>query len=110
MPLTKEEYLARLQQTARERVGQCLAPTYINSTTKLPFVRALGHEWLGVPNSIQRGIWCPKCGRTRRTIEDVKAFALKKGGKVIFEHFEHSHSLMAFECSNGNHFALREAG
>jgi hypothetical protein len=72
--LSGRNFLAELQEIARQRGGACLAPTYIRSDVKLRFSCADGHEWDSRPNDVRRGTWCPSCsnkteGLVRRYLE-----------------------------------------
>ena len=51
-----------MQELANQRGGLCLSKAYINSTTKLLWRCANGHEFQASPTSIKNsGTWCPKC-------------------------------------------------
>jgi hypothetical protein len=52
-----------IRETARNRGGECLAHTYVNSREKLTWRCAKGHEWSANANSVRRGSWCPVCWR-----------------------------------------------
>jgi len=55
--------IADMQRMAKRRGGKCVSTEYVNVQTKLIWQCAYGHQWLAVPNSIQRGTWCPVCAR-----------------------------------------------
>jgi thiol-disulfide isomerase/thioredoxin len=68
------DFLAELQDIARQRGGVLLSPEYIRSDVKLRFACADGHEWDSRPNDVRRGTWCPSCankteGMVRRYLE-----------------------------------------
>lgn len=50
-----------MRTIASQRGGRCLATEYLGAQTKLTWECAVGHRWQAVPNSIQRGSWCPEC-------------------------------------------------
>jgi hypothetical protein len=56
-PLT----LAKMQDFACYRGGQCLSTDYVNSKTHLRWKCAIGHEWTAKPDHILAGHWCPMC-------------------------------------------------
>jgi hypothetical protein len=58
--------IERMREVARERAGRCLSKEYVNSRTPLLWQCASGHSWKAIPNSINRGTWCPLCARNRR--------------------------------------------
>jgi hypothetical protein len=53
--------LEEVQKTAKERRGECLSDSYLNSREKLRWRCARGHIWQANANSIRRGSWCPIC-------------------------------------------------
>lgn len=68
------DFLAELQEIARQRGGIVLSSEYIRSDVKLRFACADGHEWDSRPNDVRRGTWCPSCankteGMVRRYLE-----------------------------------------
>lgn len=51
-----------MQQTARERGGECISRRYVNRKTKLQWECEYGHRWWATPDNIRhRGSWCPEC-------------------------------------------------
>ena len=69
------------QKTARERGGQCLSTTYINSTTKLHWLCDKGHSWHSTFTSIRVGSWCPECAHMAQ-ITNRKSNARRRYGKA----------------------------
>jgi hypothetical protein len=72
--MSGRNFLAELQEIARQRGGAVLSPEYIRSDVKLRFACADGHEWDSRPNDVRRGTWCPSCsnkteGLVRRYLE-----------------------------------------
>jgi hypothetical protein len=58
---------------ARVHSGECLATSYINNKTLVPWRCKFGHEWHAKPNDISSGQWCGKCaGNQSLTIDDMK--------------------------------------
>jgi hypothetical protein len=48
-----------MREIARERGGECLSDTYIDSTKKLRWrCGRCGHEWEATASNIRRGTWC----------------------------------------------------
>lgn len=60
------EQLKLISNIAASKGGECLADKYVNSTSKMPFRCAEGHEWHAVPSSIKSGRWCPECAKRIR--------------------------------------------
>ncbi|MCA8031014.1 hypothetical protein [Burkholderia cepacia] len=50
-----------MQAIAKERGGDCVSKTYVNSSTRLEWECARGHRWFATPNTIRRGHWCARC-------------------------------------------------
>ena len=54
--------IKHMQALAKQRGGQCLSDSYINTKTKLRWRCAKGHEWETTPASVKNaGSWCPVC-------------------------------------------------
>jgi hypothetical protein len=50
-----------MRAIAKERGGECVSKTYVNSSTRLEWECARGHRWFATPNTIRRGHWCARC-------------------------------------------------
>ncbi len=67
-----------------------------------------GHKWsTGGRQLIYKKSWCPECSRkiTKRPklkIEDLKAIATKRGGKLISKNYTNSATAHQWECSLGH--------
>lgn len=98
------ERLEELRGIALKKKGKCLAPAYINAVTKLKFQCEEGHTWYTVPNSIKKGMWCPKCAiiKMRHSIEDLRRFAKRKGGKLISKTYKSNTEKILWECKEGH--------
>ncbi len=51
---------------ARERGGQCLSSSYVNTTKKLHWLCHRGHDWYAPFASIRAGHWCAQCAHIAR--------------------------------------------
>lgn len=50
------------QKAAFVKGGECLSMEYVNTSTKLQWRCAEGHEWDAIPDSVVRlSTWCPRC-------------------------------------------------
>jgi hypothetical protein len=58
--------LKLMQEMAASRGGKCLSQTYINANSHLLWECSKGHRWKAIPNSVNRGSWCPICGKNHR--------------------------------------------
>jgi len=73
-----------MQRLAEKRGGKCLSTIYINNHTKLKLECNEGHTWNVRLNNIQQREWCPVCANNqRKTMEDMRALAEKRGGKCL---------------------------
>ncbi len=50
-----------MRAIAKERGGECVSKTYVNSSTRLEWECGRGHRWFATPNTIRRGHWCARC-------------------------------------------------
>jgi hypothetical protein len=53
--------LAQMQKTARDFGGLCLSKEYANTSERLLWRCAQGHEWEAKPSHVLDGHWCPIC-------------------------------------------------
>lgn len=58
--------IEKMQEFANIKGGVCLSNQYIDAHTKLKWKCKEGHVWDAIPNSVQRGSWCPICARNRK--------------------------------------------
>jgi hypothetical protein len=90
--------LDAMRAIAVARGGECLSDFYINNNTRLRWRCSKGHEWEAVPSSIKSGSWCSLCGdvvaarKRAYTIEEMHAFAAKKGGECLCTNYQNSKS------------------
>lgn len=57
----KRKGLQVYRDIAEKRGGKCLSDTYTSVKHKLLWQCSLGHTWEAVPESVERGTWCPYC-------------------------------------------------
>jgi len=95
--------LARMQKCAAAQGGRCLSKAYIDSKTKLEWECVKGHRWWALPQSIQRGHWCPACvGKKKRNLQDMHALAHARGGKCLSTVYVNAHTKINWKCENGH--------
>lgn len=88
-----------MQIAAKAHGGKCLSKRYVNSMTPLTWQCKEGHIWKATPNSTRCGSWCPKCGRTtKRTIEDMRKIAERRGGKCLSDRYEGALTPLTWQC------------
>lgn len=89
-----------LQKKAQSKGGKCLSTKYINKETKYKWMCAKGHVWMAVP-SFYRGSWCKKCsGKEKKTLEDMKKIAIKRGGKCLSKKYNNIDDKLKWMCVN----------
>ena len=100
-------HLAKLQQVAQSRGGQCLSKRYRGRNKKLRFSCKHGHIWSVTPEHIRCGTWCPKCRRPKRiSLLDIRALAILRGGKCLAKKLPNANVKLQFVCKAGHHFEL----
>jgi len=91
-----------LKQMAEERGGKCLSEHYVNSSSKLRWKCAKGHEWEAVAASVKAGTWCPVCVGRGKTIEDMQQLANLKGGRCLSATFAGINNKLRWQCAQGH--------
>jgi hypothetical protein len=96
--------LKEMQKIAELRGGKCLSTEYVNGRTKLIWECAEGHTWKASPTHVKNSkSWCLICsGRAIRTIEEMNAFAKKKGGKCLSTVYKNIDSKLKWACAEGH--------
>lgn len=103
-----QAWLVKMQELAASKGGKCLSKLYEYADRKLSWQCAEGHTWNATPNNISNGTWCPVCARVRvndgrrRTIEQLKAHAHKKGGQCLTDELENATSKIQWKCHKGH--------
>ena len=88
---------------AIQKNGKCLSDEYKTLNTKLKWQCSKGHIWETIPNSILRGTWCKICaGKAKKTIEEMQAIAISRGGKCLSKNYTNSRTNLIWECANGH--------
>ena len=95
--------IEEMKKLAGKHGFKCLSDSYINSRTKLKWKCAKGHIWMSSASSILQGHYCPHCsGKAKKTIEDMKAFAKKKGGKCLSSEYINKEAKLKWQCAEGH--------
>lgn len=103
---TPKEHLQWLQEYAVEKGGKCLSTEFINRRTKVKFECAEGHQWEALPTIIfYERTWCKRCaGLAKLGLEDMKKWALEKGGVCLSKSFKGRESKLRWKCAAGHEF------
>jgi hypothetical protein len=107
-----EAWLPAMRALARERGGQCLSETYVNSRIKLRWQCAQGHVWEATPACIRvAGSWCPVCvhDSRRRTMDDMQALAARYGGQCLSSSYTKVTGKLRWRCAQGHEWVTSPA-
>lgn len=101
--------LAELSDFAISRGGALLSEQYQGSKGKLKWKCAEGHVWESSRDSVFKlGTWCPSCsGNAPKSLEDLRAVAEARGGKLLSLTYTNVEATYEFECSKGHLFSNR---
>lgn len=97
-----------LHEIAKERGGECLSETYINSQVSMRWRCREGHEWSNCANNVKRGNWCNVCsskraGLLRRsTIEEMHQLAKDRNGLCLSKGYVGNKQLLLWQCAEGH--------
>lgn len=106
-PVCYRDSLDDLQAHASKKKGKCLSNEYSTSDTKYKWSCQNGHEWEATWHSVKKGSWCQKCeGKDKKTLEDARVIALKRGGELLSTEYINTKSLLKWKCKNGHTFSL----
>ena len=87
--------------------GRCISTEYATNSTKLHWECKAGHQWLAVPATVRRGMWCPFCsGNARLTIEAMHHLAREHGGLCLSETYVNTTTALLWQCAAGHQFKV----
>ncbi|CAE7946375.1 unnamed protein product [Symbiodinium sp. KB8] len=93
--------LARLQEHARRRGGECLATEYVNNKSKVPWKCQHGHTWQARPdNVLNLGQWCPHCRKIG--LARLRGHAASLGGRCLARSYKTAREKLLWECKDGH--------
>lgn len=106
----KTNLLDKMHEIAELRGGECLSTEYISKTMKLFWKCNQGHIWEASSQTITN--WCPVCKslnskqyqlpreqRSLYTLEDMKKFAIDKGGECLSSVYLGADISLRWQCS-----------
>jgi hypothetical protein len=100
-PLT----LTALQEIAAQKGGGCLSDDYVNSSHRLRWKCASGHEWLARASSIRAGHWCPVCARNQSLrLDEMRQVARERGGECLSTNYKNGCTPLRWVCRYGHHW------
>lgn len=92
--------LEELREIATSRGGELLSSVYRTMNSSLRWRCGCGCEWNANAGSIvYGGTWCPECaGCAMKTIEDMHALALERGGLCLSTEYTNSRTALLWRC------------
>ena len=106
--LKRADTIENMITLAKAKGGECLSKEYVNSSSKLRWRCAEGHEWITSANLIKAGRWCPKCAKFHLgrkyalTIEDMRKVAEKRGGLCLSDNYLNGRQKLLWRCAKGH--------
>lgn len=115
---TKKLTIEEMHSIAESRGGKCLSLAYVNIAADLLWRCKRGHIWNASGGEVKYGNWCARCsGVKKKTIEEMKAFAVANGGQCLSDSYIGNKALLKWRCAKGhewdecyNHTSLRKGG
>jgi hypothetical protein len=101
VPRSRQQ-LRQVEAVAIARGGKCLSSVYTGSHEKLLWQCEKMHRWRATSSDIKTGKWCPYCRGFYRTIEDMQALAVKRGGKCLSKTFLCMNEKLRWACDKGH--------
>lgn len=101
--------IEEMRTLAISKGGMCLSLTYKNSSSKLLWQCAEGHQWETTPTAIKNNnTWCPKCaGSEKSTIEEMQMLAERRGGKCLSSIYKDMNSKLLWQCAEGHQWTAK---
>jgi hypothetical protein len=99
-------YIEYLQEYAIKFNGECLSETFTDSKTKYNFKCENKHTFDLTYSQIKKDIWCKFCknNRTQYTIENLKEYAINKGGICLSDEYFGISKNYTWTCENNHNF------
>jgi hypothetical protein len=95
----------RLRRIAAKQGGEMLSP-FRGSRTPLRFRCAEGHVWKAKAESIDTGVWCPRCSNLR-LLERLRAKAAEHGGALLSRSCRSGQERVEWRCALGHRWTNR---
>jgi hypothetical protein len=100
------------KRIAKERGGELLTKSFINSRTRMQWKCKEGHTWWATAASIKsKNSWCPECfGNIKLTLYYLKELAKKRGGLCLSTEYVNAQSPMEWSCEQGHVWTATAGG
>ena len=92
--------LQELREIAQKRGGELLSTVYKSMNVPMRWRCCCGNVWHATGGSVAYGgSWCPDCaGCTIKTIEEMRALAVSKGGRCLSTEYTNTRTSLLWEC------------
>jgi hypothetical protein len=100
----EDRTLQDLKMLAEQRGGRCLSPLYKGTSSIYEWQCKNGHRWKASAINVLYGkTWCPFCAkRVPLGVQQLQAYAAKKGGRCFAEHYVNSKQKVLWQCAEGH--------
>jgi hypothetical protein len=101
-----------LRAHARQRGGDCLADSYPNCITKLPWACAKGHQWEATWHAVHtQGRWCKLCTAEgqRLSFAVVQEAIEARGGRCLSTEYKSNQTPLRVKCGAGHEWGATYA-
>jgi len=98
--VARQRVSRRLSGAARRRGGEMISP-YRGSHALHRFRCAAGHVWSAKPESIDAGVWCPKC-REQELLKRFRAKAAEQRGALLSRRCRNGKERLLWRCEVGH--------
>lgn len=100
-------YLEEGRAYAKSRGGKIITNTVLLTTDRVIWKCGKGHQWEQPLRSVLKNkTWCRECaGQTPRTLDELRAVAESRGGKLLSTVYVNVDATYDFQCSIGHQFS-----
>lgn len=97
----KRRVFSRLRAIVKKHGGKILPPGFIHSHAPLNFRCARGHTWNARAQSIDGGVWCPRC-KEESLLAEFRAVAERWGGECLSHRCRTGYDRLVWRCARGH--------
>ncbi len=97
----KERVFRRLRRIVARLGGVILPPGFVGYHARLRLRCARGHTWQAGPESIESGVWCPRC-KQEALLARLRARARAQGGACLSRSCRRKGEPLSWRCAVGH--------
>jgi thiol-disulfide isomerase/thioredoxin len=102
--IPNEERYALLKKMVEDKEGILISTAYVSAIDPVIVKCKCNYEWTTDFHHLQNGKWCNECNGTRKhTIEKVREFIEKKGGKCLSSEYINQNEKLEIQCDKKGH-------